>query len=57
MASPPITPQLQHIIDELKTNTAFADLHEDDLAWLAERMEEKTSNAGDVLARDRKSVV
>ena len=52
MGSPPITPQLQHIIDELKTNTAFADLHEDDLAWLAERMEEKTSNAGDVLARD-----
>lgn len=51
MASPPITPQLQHIIDELKTSAAFADLPEGDLAWLAERMEEKTLNAGELYAQ------
>jgi signal transduction histidine kinase len=52
MGGQPTTPQQQHIIDELKTITVFADLPEDDLAWLAERMEEKSLNAGDVFAHE-----
>src|ERR1051326_8403639 len=51
MASPPMTPKLQHIADELKTITVFADLGEEDLAWLAERLEEKSLNKGEVYAR------
>ncbi|HEY6128387.1 MAG TPA: ATP-binding protein [Candidatus Acidoferrum sp.] len=46
-----MTPKLQHIADELKTITVFADLGEEDLAWLAERMEEKSLNTGEVYAR------
>jgi len=52
MGGQPTTPQQQHIVDELKTMTVFADLPEDDLAWLAERMEEKSLNAGDVFAHE-----
>ena len=52
MGGQPTTPQQQHIIDELKTISVFADLPEDDLAWLAERMEERSLNAGDVFARE-----
>jgi signal transduction histidine kinase len=52
MGSPPITPQLQHIIDELKTSSVFADLPEEDLAWLAERMEEKNMEAGEIYAHE-----
>ncbi len=52
MGGQPTTPQQQHVIDELKTLTVFADLPEDDLAWLAERMEEKSLNAGDIFAHE-----
>ena len=51
MSSQPITPQQQHIVDELKTNAVFADLPADDLAWLAERMQEKIMNPGEVYGR------
>jgi signal transduction histidine kinase len=50
MSSPPITPQLQHTIDELKTSIVFADLPEEDLVWLAERMEEVSLKAGEIYA-------
>ena len=41
MSSSQITPQLQQIVADLKTSAIFADLPEEDLAWLAERMEER----------------
>jgi signal transduction histidine kinase len=52
MGSLPITPQLQQIVADLKTSTIFADLPEEDLVWLAERMEEKRLNPGDVAAKE-----
>src|ERR1700747_1203629 len=52
MSSPPIAPQLQQIVADLKTSTIFADLTDEDLVWLAERMEEKRLNPGDVVAKE-----
>ena len=52
MSSPQITPQLQQIVADLKTSATFADLPEEDLAWLAERMEERRLNTGDVIAKE-----
>src|SRR5260370_14591014 len=52
MSSPPIAPQLQQIVADLKTSAVFADLPEEDLAWLAERMEERRLNPGDVVAQE-----
>jgi signal transduction histidine kinase len=52
MSSPSITPQVQHIIDELRSISVFADLPEEDLTWLAERMEEKRLNPGDIVAHE-----
>jgi len=43
--------QLESIIRDLKTISVFADLPEEHLAWLAERMEEARLNAGEVYAR------
>ena len=51
MGDQPISSQQKHIVDELKTNAVFADLPEDDLAWLAERMQEKSMNAGEIYGR------
>ncbi len=51
MGDQPISPQQKHIVDELKTNAVFADLPEDDLAWLAERMQEKSMNPGEIYGR------
>src|ERR1700756_181516 len=52
MSSLPIAPQLQQIVADLKTSATFADLPEEDLAWLAERMEERRMNPGDVIAQE-----
>src|SRR6201982_4326371 len=52
MSSPPITPQLRQIVADLKTSAGFADLPEEDRAWLAERMEEKRQNPGEVVAKE-----
>src|SRR5258708_39648688 len=52
MSTPPIAPQLQQIVGDLKTSAGFADLPDEDLVWLAERMEERRVNAGDVVAQE-----
>ena len=52
MSSSQITPQLQQIVADLKTSAIFADLPEEDLTWLAERMEEKRLNLGEVVAKE-----
>ena len=43
--------QIENTIRDLKTNLIFADLPEENLAWLAERMEEVRVPAGIVYAR------
>src|SRR5262249_35789538 len=43
--------QIESIIRTLKTNATFADLSPEDLAWLAERMEDLRVAAGEVLGR------
>src|SRR5215470_7266354 len=43
--------QIQHIIEEVRKFSVFADLSEDDLRWLAERMDEVTLEAGEIYAR------
>src|SRR5215467_3230050 len=48
--------QIQHIIEEVRKFSVFADLSEDDLRWLAERMDEITLEAGDIYARQGDSV-
>src|SRR5215510_5278298 len=48
--------QIQHIIDEVRKFSVFADLPEDDLRWLAERMDEITLEAGAIYARPGDSV-
>lgn len=40
--------QVQHIIGELKKSRTFADLSEDDLRWLAERMDEISVASGQI---------
>ena len=48
--------QVQHIIEEVRKFSVFADLPEEDLRWLAERMEEFTLEAGQIYARPGDSV-
>ena len=43
--------QIEHIISEVRKFSVFADLSEEDLRWLAERMDEKTLAAGEVYAK------
>src|SRR5262245_65113776 len=43
--------QIESIIRTLKTNATFADLSPEDLAWLAERMEDLRVAAGEGLGR------
>jgi signal transduction histidine kinase len=56
MADTEKTTQLEHIIGEVKKFSVFADLSEEDLRWLAERMEEITLEAGAIYARPGDSV-
>ena len=48
--------KVQHVIEEVRKFSVFADLPEEDLLWLAERMEENTVEAGDIYARPGDSV-
>ena len=43
--------QVPHIIDEVRKFSVFTDLPEEDLRWLAERMDEFTLEAGQIYAR------
>jgi len=43
--------QLESMISDLKTISIFGDLPEQDVAWLAEHMDEIRVKAGEVLAR------
>jgi signal transduction histidine kinase len=56
MADTEKTTQIEHIISEVKKFSVFADLPEEDLRWLAERMEEVTLEAGEIYARPGDSV-
>ena len=56
MADTEKTTQLEHIIGEVKKFSVFADLPEEDLRWLAERMDEITLEAGAIYARPGDSV-
>lgn len=52
MTSPANTSaQIESIVRDLRTNSNFADLSQEDLTWLAERMEDVRFAAGDVLGR------
>ena len=52
MTSPSNTAaQIESIVRDLKTNSNFADLSQEDLTWLAERMEDAHFAVGDVLGR------
>jgi signal transduction histidine kinase len=44
-------PGIEKAIRELKTNEVFADLSQEDLTWLAERMEEVQLSSGDIYGR------
>lgn len=46
----------QHIIGEVRKFSVFVDLPEEDLLWLAERMDEIALEAGDIYARPGDSV-
>jgi signal transduction histidine kinase len=48
--------KVQHIAEEVRKFSVFADLPEEDLFWLAERMGEVTLEAGQVYARPGDSV-
>jgi len=48
--------QAPHIIEEVRKFSVFADLPEEDLRWLAERMDEFTLEAGQIYARPGDSV-
>jgi signal transduction histidine kinase len=52
MNTPPKKPEMETAIRELRTIAVFADLPEQDLVWLAERMEEIRLEAGEVYARE-----
>src|SRR5215813_9656789 len=56
MAETEKTEQVEHIIGEIKKFSVFADLSEDDLRWLAERMSEFALEAGEIYARPGDSV-
>ena len=45
------TPQQQEIVQLLRTNSVFEDLSDEDLAWLAERMDNIRVDAGAILGR------
>src|SRR3989449_173562 len=45
------TPQQQEIVQLLRTNSVFEDLSDEDLAWLAERMDDIRVDAGAILGR------
>ena len=45
------TPQRQEIVQLLRTNSVFEDLSDEDLAWLAERMDNIRVDAGAILGR------
>ena len=51
MADTEKTTQIEHIIGEVKRFSVFEDLPEENLRWLAERMEEITLEAGAIYAR------
>lgn len=51
MSSRPITPQQEQIVRDLKTNSVFTDLPEEDLEWLAERMEDVRIEPGGSFGR------
>lgn len=51
MAETEKTSKVEHIIGEVKKFTVFSDLPEEDLRWLAERMDEITLEPGDIYAR------
>ena len=51
MSTPTNAAQSENIIRGLKTNSIFADLPDNDLAWLAERMDELRLQTGEVFAR------
>jgi|SRR5579871_376685 signal transduction histidine kinase len=48
--------QIEHIIGEVKKFSVFGDLPEEDLRWLAERMDEVTLTTGDIYAKEGDSV-
>ncbi len=48
--------QIAHIIAEVKKFSVFGDLPEEDLRWLAERMDEVTLTTGDIYAKEGDSV-
>ncbi|MBS1839302.1 MAG: cyclic nucleotide-binding domain-containing protein [Acidobacteria bacterium] len=48
--------QIEHIISEVKKFSVFADLSEEDLHWLAERMDEVTLAQGELYAKQGDSV-
>jgi len=48
--------QVPHIIEEVRKFSVFTDLPEEDLRWLAERMDEFTLEAGQIYARPGDSV-
>src|SRR5207247_11342156 len=45
------TPQQQEIVQLLRTNSVFEDLSDEDLAWLAERMDNIRVDAGAIFGR------
>lgn len=56
MADTEKTTQIEHIIGEVKKFSVFEDLPEENLRWLAERMDEITLEAGAIYARPGDSV-
>ena len=56
MADTEKTTQIEHIIGEVKKFSVFEDLPEENLRWLAERMEEITLDGGAIYARPGDSV-
>jgi len=51
MDAQPITPQQEQIVRDLRTNSVFSDLPEENLAWLAERMEDIRIGPGGTFGR------
>lgn len=56
MAQEIASEQVRSVVGELRRNPVFADLPEDQLAWLAERFEEIRFEAGEVFAREGEPV-
>jgi len=51
MSAPVNTAQVESIVRSLRTNSVFQDLADDDLAWLAARMEDVHAPVGEVVNR------